>query len=172
MAKFGWVPIRNENTTSLVMVGGVDGSGRSEVVRATSDGEEFDPVAWLPEPIEAHCAIAVGPNKIMVVGGVAGKNNKNTEMVAIVDLRTGRWTTPDSLSIVRRSPGCGLVRSPLPDFVVAASNEGDHVTEVVVAGGYNDKDGWLDTVEIYSLENGRWRQGDQNQFKTDLIERF
>ena len=114
-------------------------------VTITKDGEVFDDLAaTLLYTSSDHCIAAINANMQFTTGLCDGKNettlyykDRLPEMYILPDMPTGR----DSM-------GCGLVMN------------GSGSAEVVVVGGYDYS--YLNTVEIFNIEENTWRTGTSN----------
>ena len=129
----------------IIISGGCVSLTCYDEVTITKDGEVFDDLAaTLLYTSYDHCTAAINANMLFTTGLGDGKNettmyykDRLPETYILPDLPTGR----DQM-------GCGVVMN------------GSGSAEVVVVGGYDYS--YLNTVEIFNIEENTWRTGTSN----------
>ena len=114
-------------------------------METTQTGEHFGNLPKIPSPMNYHCISALSSGDIFVAAGrtfgrVYGRD------VFLFKRDEGKWHTLNDVPTGRINIACGVARE-----------RGGTKEELVLAGGYNGEA--VDTVEIYSVENGQWRKG-------------
>ena len=90
----------------------------------------------LPEAKRLHCAVDLGENRIMFLGGATEEYEDGTRDVDILDVETGEWSQGPRMRQRRSGLACGR-------FVGA-----DGTVRVMVVGGRFSSE----TTEIYSVK--------------------
>ena len=115
-------------------------------VAVTTTGEDFRGLAPIPEADSSFCVAGINASHIFATG--LGPAEDNSYMF---NAQSGEWSGLPKMPTGRSAMGCGVVR------------DGDGKASVVVIGGYGHGEdthhGYLDTVEIYSVEKKRWTTG-------------
>ena len=135
----------------IIMAGGISCQFCDETtanVTTTKNAVDFEELAPMPTGISStqHCIAAIDADTIFTTG--LGIEEDESFMYY---RSTGQWVSVPNLPTGRSGMGCGVVM------------DGSGRAEVVVVGGI-DKDafglsGFLDTVEIFNVEEGSWRTG-------------
>ena len=128
----------------IIMAGGRknDGNCCSYNVTYTSSGQYFNDLEQLQDSSLYYCLIGINSSHIFVTG--LGENETNTYMYSTW---TNQWQSLPPMPTGRRYTGCGVISLE------------DGSKSVVVTGGLNVKSDRFDTVEIYSVEEQKWRTG-------------
>ena len=113
-------------------------------VTITKDGETFEDLTPMPNSKWFHCIAAVNSDILFTTGLTTGNGYKKTYLYY---RDTGEWVPLPDMPTGRNGMGCGVV----------VDDRGSD--EVVVVGGYDSGGHYLDTVEIFNLEEATWRTG-------------
>ena len=128
--------------------GGCYYDGRScclDQVTVTKDGEEFYELEPLPHPSNFETCIAAVNASMLFTTGLG--DNEDESYLFYND--TGEWVPVPNMPTGRNLFSCGVVRD---------LQKGQ--TEVVVVGGQEQYvSGYIDTVEIFNVEERSWRTG-------------
>ena len=118
----------------------------SDRVTTTKDGKEFEPLAAMPYSSDEICFAGIDTNMIFITG--LGRRY-NLSYMYYKD--TGEWVTLPNLPTGRYGMGCGVVR------------DGSGRAQVVVVGGalYSE---YLNTVEIFNVEEEKWSTGTSSSY--------
>ena len=127
----------------LVLIGGIPKLDRILVLNTTSNVWTNSQIS-LHEKRAAHACISYN-SKILIVGGDAPGNDHPTSTEVIDVHENGRLSIRKArnLNTFRTGHGIGLITL-------------DNVPTVVVFGGYNKQDKYLDSVEIWDDDNETW----------------
>ncbi len=158
--------IMGEHDEYLWITGG--SSGNQELTDSTEFLTPFDPLMvkerdnpqkgpLLPETLYKHCLAKINETTAMLIGGVGCPGvqedcNKNQTYYYDIEFQT--WTPGPELMANRSSHACGTV----------VDNESGQVI-VVVAGGFNDADGYLSTTELLFQDSNEWIAGPEMPFE-------
>jgi hypothetical protein len=125
----------------LYTTGGLENGSKSHAVSYSTDGLTFHPLPEMPKAKASHCTTVLAGGNIFVAGD--GKS------CFLYEKETKLWRRCPNMT-KRRGGGasCGVIK--IGD---------DAREEAVVAGGFYA--GFLDTVDIYSFEESRWRSGNK-----------
>jgi hypothetical protein len=99
----------------------------------------------LPQPRWHHCLAVLDSDTLFVAGGLVNKGKSDTALVYMAGRR--QWG-----GIKARMPG-----GPRSNHICGVSTLPGGAKEVIVAGGYGGHVRYLDTVEIYSVSEYKWR---------------
>ena len=110
-------------------------------VTITMDGETFEDLTPMPYSSYYHCIAAINSDILFTTGLGNGK-----DQTYLYYRDTGEWVPLPDMPTGRYSMGCGVV----------VDDTGS--AEVVVVGGLGSGQ-YLDTVEIFNLEETTWRTG-------------
>ena len=137
----------------LALIAGYDKScERLGSAEATYDGVSFRPIAPLPETAFQLCAVALDESSLFVsVGAADSATYSNVSYIYYGD--EDSWNRVADMPTGRNGHGCGLIKdvNGRPEFAVAggaSSVGGDESVE------------YLDSVEIYNVDTGKWRTGE------------
>ena len=138
------------NETTLWILGGYDNNNvESDTTEFISLNEHNGiPGKELPKPMYGMCAINYSSEKIFVIGG-GDSNHDSLDSVWIFNPRNNfNYIKGPSLKIKRRYHGCALMKN--------GKN-----TLIVLAGGFDENDVFLSSVEILdpSNDNNQWTLG-------------
>ena len=116
-------------------------------LEVTKNGEEFETLAEYPNPDvkagSSGCIVAVDDSQLFLAGGGLPPSRPASNRAFLFNKFGNSWTELTSMLTGRYGHSCGVVNN-----------------EIVVAGGRNARHGYfLNSVEIFSLEAGTWRQG-------------
>eukprot|EP00729_Bicosta_minor_P033006 gene33006-biopygen3898 len=162
------IPVANHKF-EMVHIPSADGVGRGQVMVAggrNDDDKELDsvymynvdagtwsgPAAAIPvanhnfEMVHIPSADGVGRGQVMVAGGF-NNVDKYLDSVYMYNVDAGMWSGPAAAM-----PGARYAF----EMVHIASADGVGRGQVMVAGGYNNVDGYLDSVYMYNVDAGTW----------------
>ena len=123
----------------IIMSGGL--SSYDEVT-ITMEGETFEDLTPMPYSAYSHCIAAINSDILFTTGLGSGDDESY-----LYYRDTGEWVPLPDMPTGRNGMGCGVV----------VDDTGS--AEVVVVGGYDSGGHYLDTVEIFNLEEATWRTG-------------
>ena len=119
----------------------------SDGVSTTKDGKHFDSLAPMPYSTEhTPCVAGIDTNSIFITG-----LGWDYDMSYMYYKDTGEWVTLPNLPTGRYGMMCGVVR------------DGSGRAQVVVVGGalYSE---YLNTVEIFNVEEEKWSTGTSSSY--------
>ena len=96
--------------------------------------------AAVPEVGSSYCVAGIDENRIFITA-------LGYERTYMYDKRTEEWESLPEMPVRRSQMGCGVARND-------AGN-----AHVVVVGGYSQDVGYVQAVDIYSVEDQRWTRG-------------
>jgi hypothetical protein len=132
----------------IYATGGHNTNGDKFSAEYSEDGSTFVLLPKMPRGKLHHCMTVLENGDIFVAGGYWCKS------VFIYECDKKQWRKcPDMLS-QRSNASCGVIK------------KADGREEVVVAGGWRGTE--LDTVEIYNVEDSKWRSGIARKCHTQL----
>ena len=115
--------------------------------------EVYGPSGWslinaqLPEGLYYACAITVNDTHVLITGGKSDSQTSGTSGTIWFDSVNERFSSGPTLNSVRRSHGCGKIKS-------VDTNE----VYLIVAGGY-DESTRIDSTEILEPGSNEWMLG-------------
>ncbi len=129
----------------LLVTGGCDVDGCSSATTSTFvvSGTSVTQVADLGHARDAHTAVALSDDRVLVVGGFGAEGQPPLASAELFDPATGRWTATGSLRQGRGGHAAALF--------------GDG--RVLVAGGWVGRSTYADTTEIYDPGTGEFTPG-------------
>ena len=121
-----------------------DGSCCYDAVTITNDAKEFYDTSPMPYGGgSSHCIAAIDANRLFTTG-LDSFGDEDKSYLYYKD--TGEWAPLPDMPTGRYEMGCGVVR------------DGNGQIEVVVVGGRVYPD-YINTVEIFNIEEATWRTG-------------
>ncbi len=141
----------------LLVTGGFDGFGSylNSAEMLTEEGWESN-IPSLPVTIRLHCMVTVNSTTVMIIGGeqidqISGKTLYFT-------FGEESWTEGPELKIKRGYHSCGKIRR----------NKESQEMSIIVAGGIDDGDPRLSSVEILDEGSNEWQTGPELPFGIDV----
>ena len=103
------------------------------------------PGPTLPYPLNGHCAVKYSKDTVYIIGGL--DDNSDLDKVLIYNITNG----------FSHIEGPSLIRKRLEHSCSLMSN--GQQSKIVVAGGYNENDYGLSSVEIFDPTANKWTRG-------------
>jgi hypothetical protein len=118
----------------------------------TEDGSTFVSMPSMPKQKFAHCMAVLECGNIFVAGG-------HDQSCFLYKKDQNKWKRCPDIMRQKRFASCGVIKKE------------NGKEEVVVAGSWDTDgpDGYLDTVDIFSFEETRWREGIENKLSKSII---
>jgi hypothetical protein len=136
------------NSTHIWITGGYnEGNGYLQTSEFVSIGQAAVKGPDLPYTVAYHCLVGVNSSTALLCGGYNGGVAFNE--CHYMDLEDHSWSQGPSMMTKRRSHSCGIFKS--------AAHQGRNV--VIAAGGYNNDDEYLDSVEFLDPTTNTWHEG-------------
>jgi hypothetical protein len=141
------------NSTHIWITGGYNGNKRLQTSEFVSMGQAAVKGPDLPYAVEGHCLVGVNSSTALLCGGQnSGWYLYNTHILNAcyyMDLEDHSWSKGPFMMTKRVQHSCGIFKS--------AAHQGRNV--VIVAGGYNYDDDYLDSVEFLDPTTNTWNKG-------------
>ena len=113
------------NDSQLYVLGGL-GQKSVEMFDLTSDDISWKKSPEMPQVSARACAVAVGQDKIIVIGGHNNDSSQSLAKVWEFDSKSGEWSELDPMREARRDHACLLVQFEKTDGILVTG--GNDVT--------------------------------------------
>jgi hypothetical protein len=134
------------NSSHLWVTGGINGNGYLQTSEFVSIGQPSVQGPDLPYAVYGHCLVGVNSSTALLCGGYNGRLFNECHYM---DWEDHSWSQGPSMMTKRMQHSCGIFKS--------AAHQGRNI--VIAAGGYNDDDDDLDSVEMLDPITNTWIEG-------------
>jgi hypothetical protein len=135
------------NSSHLWVTGGHNGNVRLQTSEFVYIGQPAVQGPDLPYAVYLHCLVGVNSSTALLCGGF--NNGGTLNECHYMDLEDHSWSQGPSMMTKRRQHSCGIFKS--------AAHQGRNI--VIAAGGINNDDYDLDSVEMLDPITNTWIEG-------------
>jgi hypothetical protein len=138
------------NSTHLWITGGINGNSKDlQTSELVSIGQPSVKGPDLPYAVYKHCLVGVNSSTALLCGGYNSAHGGVLNECHYMDWEHYSWSQGPSMITKRIDHSCAIFKS--------AAHQGGNV--VIAAGGYNNVDLDLDSVEILDPTTNTWNEG-------------